>query len=146
MSDHKVKRFAWSIFAIAALQSTAAHTQGQLVSLPPNSAGDVYFQVNMSGTVFVNVMDPEGAGCAEFWWILWPFGNIKELGRHCGGASFEIPRLMSLSISSKLRAATGSRPVKIGVADKAEVAHSIRTSFDAECLTDSRYCKQQKRR
>lgn len=97
----------------------------QIVEVQPGQNVDVFFQINLYGRVFVRIETRNGIGCADFWWILWPLGNVRQIGRQCGSADFEIPGLLDFSISSKLRAGGVSETTKIAIAANAQVAHSV---------------------
>jgi hypothetical protein len=74
----------------------------------------VFAEINTTGTVFVRIVSKTGVGCADFWWVKWPFGYTQQLGRHCGAARFDIPSVFSITVASKLRAGGITTPVKIG--------------------------------
>ena len=102
----------------------------QIETVQKGESKDLYFQINLSGKVFVNVGSPPGgSNCAEFWWIKWPLGNIKSLGRHCGATSFDIPGLLDFAISSKLRVGGTDNLVKIAISATESVANSVTFSF-----------------
>jgi hypothetical protein len=117
--------------ALGAVASTpfvplASAADYQIIDVPVGHAVDAYFEINVSGKVYVRIETSSGPGCADFWWITWPLGRIQELGHHCASAQFEIPGLLSdLSVSSKLRAGGVSQPTKLVVADRIEVARSV---------------------
>lgn len=114
---------------IGTLQVTANGAGPKIVDIPPQKSVDLYFQFNLSGSVFVKIgAKPGDSPCADFWWIKWPLGTIEKLGRHCNFAQFKIPSVFDLSISSKLRVGAADNPIKVGVSDSSSVAHSI--SFD----------------
>jgi hypothetical protein len=97
----------------------------QFVDVLPGQNVDLFFQINLSGKVYTRIDTRTGSGCAEFWWILWPFGTIRELGNRCGQAEFEIPSLFDYSIASKLRAGGVSELTKIALSATAEVAQTV---------------------
>jgi hypothetical protein len=74
----------------------------QLVNILPGENVDVFFEINLSGHVVARIQTRTGPGCAEFWWVVWPFGYVRQVGRHCGQAEFQIPGLFDFSISAKL--------------------------------------------
>ena len=91
------------------LVSPLAHAADpQIENVSKGESKDLYFQINVSGTVYVKIAAKPGeSACANFWWIKWPLGNIKALGRHCNFARFEIPGITDLALSSKLRVGGG---------------------------------------
>lgn len=107
------------------------HAAGaQLISLSPGDSADAYFEANLSGKVYVKIGAKAGdSACAEFWWIKWPLGNVESLGRHCDFAEFEIPGMLGLAISSKLRVGGATNPIKLAVTADEAVAHSVKFDF-----------------
>ena len=102
----------------------------QIIDVPAGSSQDVYFEINLKGTVYLHVVaDDGGEACAEFWWIKWPLGNIQSLGRHCGSASFPIPGLFDFAISAKLRVGGAAKHLKIVASDQVSVANSVSVTF-----------------
>jgi hypothetical protein len=97
----------------------------QVIDLLPGQATDVYFEINLSGTVAIRVVTQTGIGCAEFWWIKWPLGDIKSLGRKCGAARLSIPAITDLAVAGKLRATGVNIPTKIIAASNERVANSV---------------------
>jgi hypothetical protein len=122
----------WSIAALIAMLGSISSQAAdpQIETVQRGESRDLYFQINLSGKVFVNIgASAGGSNCAEFWWIKWPFGNIQSLGRHCGAASFDIPDLKDLAISSKLRVGGTTNQVKIAISASEAVANSATFSF-----------------
>lgn len=119
------RRTALSTLALAPFCTASRASDFQIVEVQPGSNVDVFFQINLSGKVYTKIEQRDGPGCANFWWILWPFGSIRQLGQHCGYAEFDIPGLFDVSISSKLRAGGVTQITKIAFSATAEVAHSV---------------------
>lgn len=118
------------LIAAAALVISVLAADSQIVDVPAHASKDLYFQFNLSGTVYVKIAAKLGGSpCAEFWWIKWPLGTIETLGMHCNFAAFEIPSLFGLSVSSKLRVGAAANPIRVGIADNEEVARSISLDF-----------------
>ncbi len=97
----------------------------QIIDLQPGVTRDVYFEINLSGQVTLRILTRSGAGCAELWWITWPLGNIKSLGRRCGSVRLAIPSRLDFSVASKLRAIGVDVPTKIVAASNERVANSV---------------------
>jgi hypothetical protein len=97
----------------------------QIIDIQPGQTVDVYFEINLSGEVVLRIATKTGPGCAEFWWINWPFGNISSVGKKCGSSRASIPGWSDFSLSSKLRAAGVSEPTKIIAASSERVANSV---------------------
>ncbi|MEY9402014.1 hypothetical protein ABIF66_001816 [Bradyrhizobium japonicum] len=97
----------------------------QIIDIQPGQTVDVYFEVNLKGTVSLRIATRTGLGCAELWWIKWPLGEIKSLGKKCGVARLEIPGFTDLAVAGKLRATGVSSPTKIVAAANERVANSI---------------------
>ena len=102
----------------------------QIIDVPTGAPRDVYFEINLSGKVYLHLVAENGAeACAEFWWIKWPVGNIKSLGRHCGNAEFETPGLLDFAFSAKLRVGGANTHPKIVASDDVQVANTITVTF-----------------
>jgi hypothetical protein len=121
----RLSRRALTAALVTAPFCSAYAADFQIVEVQPGQNVDVFFQINLSGRVFVKIETLHGTGCADFWWILWPLGSLRQVGRQCGAADFEIPGLFDFSLSSKLRAGGVSETTKIAIAANAQVAHSV---------------------
>lgn len=98
--------------------------------MKPGETADAYFSINIKGKVFVKIAAKPGEeACADFWWIKWPWGTIEQLGRHCNGASFEIPSLFAFTLSLKLRVGGTKKTVKTAVSATEQVAYSQTFTF-----------------
>lgn len=93
-----------------------------IMDLNSQQAVDVYFQVNVSGKVYLKIENPAGKACAKLWWIKWPLGDVKQLGEQCGMVTLDIPGLPN--IAAKLRA-SGDTGTKILVTAEEKVANSV---------------------
>ena len=102
----------------------------QIISVETGKNTDVYFEINISGSVSLAIHAPPGGeACADFWWIKWPFGNIEDLGRHCGSINFDIPGWSHLALSAKLRVGSAKQPLKIVAAATEQTALSTAVHF-----------------
>lgn len=111
-------------------QPAAATDDPQRIELQQGQTADAYFEVNVSGRIYVAIASKPGdSPCVEFWWIKWPFGNTESLGRHCNFATFEIPGIASFAISAKLRVGGSSNLVKLAVSASESVAHAATFHF-----------------
>jgi hypothetical protein len=111
---------------LAVLLSCSAHAgSSEIFWVDPGKNVDVYWDVNLSGKVYL-AADVNGIpACLDYWWIVWPFTQIKQLGRHCGRAVFELPTLGDWAIGGKLRAGGATVRTRIqGTADEA-LAHNF---------------------
>ena len=97
----------------------------QVIDVQPAQTVDVYFEINLSGSVSLRIATKTGAGCAELWWIKWPLGDIKSLGKKCGIVRLSIPGLTDFSFAGKLRATGVNVPTKIIAASSERVANSV---------------------
>jgi hypothetical protein len=97
----------------------------QVIDVQPGQTVDVYFEINLSGTVSLRIATKTGLGCAELWWIKWPLGDIKSLGRKCGSARLALPGITDFAVAGKLRATGVSVPTKIIAASNERVANSV---------------------
>lgn len=110
--------------------SEAASTDQQVTELRPGESVDAYFEINLSGQLFIYIVaEPGGEACADFWWIKWPLGRNEDVGRFCNEVTFKIPGWSSLAISSKLRAGGARNRIKIVVRANEEVANKLSISF-----------------
>jgi hypothetical protein len=113
------------LFLVVGLHGTAAAAEFQVIDLQPGQTVDVYFEINLSGQVALRIATKFGPGCAEFWWIKWPLGNIKSLGKICGTARLTIPGWRDVALAGKLRATGVTAPTKIVAASSERVANSV---------------------
>jgi hypothetical protein len=107
------------------IASAAEAEDYQVIDVQPGQTVDVYFQINLEGSLALRILTKNGAGCAELWWIRWPLGNIRSLGRRCGAIRLTIPGFSDFSVAAKLRASGVSAPTKIIAASTERVANSI---------------------
>lgn len=109
---------------------TAQVKDPHIYTVEKGQSAALYFEINLKGTVYVKLgAKPGESNCAEFWWIIWPLGNIKSLGRHCGTASFKIPGVFDLAFSSKLRVGATDNQVKIAISASESLANSASFGF-----------------
>lgn len=115
------------------LLATAARSAGEfeIIDVPAATNKDVYFQINVSGKVYLRlVAENGGEACADFWWIKWPLGTVEKLGRHCGSAQFTIPTFFSdFAVSSKLRVGGANTHLKIAASDSIQVSSNATVTF-----------------
>lgn len=121
----------FAILAVALLVPPAIPAADyEIIELGPGETKDVYFQINLSGNVYLRIVaEPGGQACADLWWIKWPLGNIEKLGRHCHTANLKIPGWTSAAISSKLRAGGATHRLKIVASATEEVANKVTIKF-----------------
>jgi hypothetical protein len=97
----------------------------ETVWVDTGTAVDVYWNVNLSGKVFI-VADIDGnPACLDYWWVVWPFTQIKKLGHHCGRATFELPTLGDWGIGGKLRAGGAVSLTRLRGTAQESVAHNF---------------------
>jgi len=102
----------------------------QIIAVSAGDTADVYFEINLSGKVYLRIVAPPGAeACADLWWIKWPLGNIQDVGRRCGSLQLEVPGLTDIAISAKLRVRAGNSPLKIVAAATEAAGNSALVSF-----------------
>jgi hypothetical protein len=111
-------------FGILNLRSAAA-ADYQVIDILPGQTVDVYFEINLSGTVTLRIATKAGPGCAELWWIRWPLGDIKSLGKRCGSVRLALPGFSDFAIAGKLRATGVNVPTKIVAAANERVANTV---------------------
>jgi hypothetical protein len=118
-----------ALVAILIASGPGAAKDYDIVSIKAGDTADVYFQINLSGTLYLDIRTKDGAGCANLWWIKWPFGTIKDEGKRCGFVRLDIPGFFDLSFSSKLRGSAEGSDIKIGYSANEAVAHRITFDF-----------------
>src|SRR6266446_7395894 len=124
------RRAAFGALASLPFVLRASAADYQIIDVPVGQAVDAYFEIDVSGKVYLRIETSSGPGCADFWWITWPLGRVRELGHHCASAEFEIPGILSdLSISSKLRTGGVDKPTKVVVSDRIEVARNVTVTW-----------------
>jgi hypothetical protein len=128
--DLRLSALTASCIIASALVARADSSKTEVITVQPGKNTDVYLEINLSGKVYLAIQAPVGGeACANFWWIKWPFGNIQDLGRHCGNAAFDIPGLSSFAFSAKLRVGGAKQLVKVVAGASEEVAHSATVHF-----------------
>lgn len=102
----------------------------QFIDVPAGSQQDLYFEINVKGTVYLKIA-AEGGGqaCASFWWVKQPFGRVEQLGQPCNFARFDIPGLSSGAISAKLRVGGAARHLKLALSANEQVARGATITF-----------------
>jgi hypothetical protein len=112
------------LFCLAISPGAVWAANYQVIEIYPGQDVDIYFEINLSGTVALRIETMSGPGCAELWWIRWPLGNIASLGKRCGSFRLPIPGVTEFTLSAKLRAAGVDRRTKIIAAANERVANS----------------------
>ncbi|MCK3775226.1 hypothetical protein MZK49_00610 [Ensifer sesbaniae] len=125
----RARRLVCAWMAMLFMAGPGAARDYDIVTVKSGDTADVYFQINLSGTLYLDIRTKDGVGCANLWWITWPLGTIKSEGRHCGFVKLDIPGFFDLSFSSKLRASAESSDIMIGYSANEAVAHSIKFEF-----------------
>ncbi|MCX5538109.1 hypothetical protein M3A49_01115 [Paraburkholderia sp. CNPSo 3076] len=124
------RRVAFIVLLICSTMKAGLCEQPHVVTVQPGATEELFFQVNLSGNIYVRLGTEDGSEpCADFWWITWPLGTVESLGRHCGFATFSIPGWSKLAVSSKLRVGRTKSVTKIAVFENSSVAHSWKFSF-----------------
>jgi hypothetical protein len=122
----RTARAATAVLLIVALSPTpTVAADYQIIELNRGQTVDVYFEINLAGSVALRIMTMSGPGCAELWWIKWPLGNIESLGKRCGSVRLRIPGISNFSVAAKLRAGGVDRRTKIVAAATEQVANSV---------------------
>jgi hypothetical protein len=117
--------FALCVLLLAIPVSESQAEDAITVWVDPSRSVDVYWGVNLSGTIYV-AADVDGRpACLEYWWIRWPTTSVKPLGRHCGAASFSIPSLADFAIGGKLRAGGADTRTRIRGSASEKVARDF---------------------
>jgi hypothetical protein len=85
----------------------------ETILVNPGQNVDIYWEINLSGKIFLAADIHGQPACLNYWWVTWPFGRNLELGRHCGRATFELPGLGSFAVGGKLRAGGADATTRI---------------------------------
>jgi hypothetical protein len=93
--------------------ATASAQEHQIIRLEAGATEDTYFEINLSGNLYLSIRSPDGIGCVDLWWVRWPLGILTQPGNQCGNVRLPIPGIMDFALWSKLRARAGSEPVVI---------------------------------
>ncbi|MFF0948269.1 hypothetical protein ACFYE9_11510 [Rhizobium leguminosarum] len=109
--------------------SPAAADEYQTIWIDKGQSVDIYWQVNLAGKVYLSADVAGQPACLDYWWIIYPFTQIKKLGRHCGRASFLLPGLSDWGIGGKLRAGNAEGKTRILGTSQETVANSFPVNF-----------------
>jgi len=93
----------------------------------PGQSVDVYWEINLSGTIYLAADIDSASACLDYWWITLPFGRVESLGRHCGRVSFNLPGISSFAIGGKLRAGGAHMRTRIQATSDEKVAINFPT-------------------
>lgn len=116
-------------FIAAMISSSALAADYKTVWIDKGGSADIYWEINLAGKVYL-AADHEGSpACLDYWWIAWPFGNIKQLGRHCGRVEFSLPGLTSFSVAAKLRAGGADSRTRVIGTSSESVANSFPVKY-----------------
>lgn len=125
MSKYRQKRALLAVAIVVFLKSELSVMAEDYDTfwIEPGTSVDVYWNVNLSGRVYLAADIGGGPACLDYWWIVWPFTQIKNLGRFCGRAAFDLPGISDFAIGGKLRAGGATAKTRLrGTADES-IAH-----------------------
>jgi hypothetical protein len=112
------------IVALVAMCALPARAEDyKTVWVSPGESVDVYWDINLSGKVYLAADIDGRPACLDYWWIVWPFAQVKNVGRHCGRASFDLPSLSDWAIGGKLRAGGADARTRLRGTAQESVAH-----------------------
>lgn len=111
------------VLLLALMTAPARAGDYETIFLEPGNTVDVYWNVNVSGKLYVAADINGRPACLEYWWIVWPFTQIKSLGRRCGRASFALPALSDWAIGGKLRASGATARTRVRATAQEQVSH-----------------------
>jgi hypothetical protein len=127
-SSELLKRRAHSAIAVVlavAFSTRALSADCETRWIEPGFNVDVYWSINLSGRVYLAADIDSQPACLDYWWIAWPFTQIKTLGRFCGRVTFDIPGLGDLAIGGKLRAGGAAARTRLRGTASESVAHQF---------------------
>lgn len=117
-----------AVLAVTFMAGEGAARDYDVVSLKSGERKEVYFQINLSGNVYLDIRNKDGAGCATLEWTSWWNMWRKEEQRQCGFATIKIPGVFDGAVWGTLWA-TAEGDIKIGYSADERVARSITFEF-----------------
>lgn len=100
------------------------------INLSAGETKDVWFGVNLTGKLTIGIRTQDGINAADFWWITWGVGSVKNLGAFSNVQTIEIPiSLFKGVISAKLRARAAQSPTVVVVSEDAGLLVSTLASI-----------------
>jgi hypothetical protein len=125
----RTKVFVCSVLMALATVGEAAARDYEVVSIKAGVTEDVYFQVNLEGTLYLSIRTKDGEGCANLRWRTGPFFREQDEGRRCGLVKLDVPGFFDLALWSTLSATAEGSDLQIGYSATEKVAHSITFEF-----------------
>lgn len=75
-----------------------------IVHVPAGETKLIYWEVNLSGVVWISIRRESSLGCAELFWRTYPFFGRTPLGERCGSFQLSVPSLSSGALAAALYA------------------------------------------
>lgn len=91
----------------------------------PGKSVLLYWNLNLSGKVFVAADTNGNAACLDYWWKTIPLFITLKLGRHCGRASFDLPGLSNFAAGGGLYAGGADQKTRLRGTSQERVAHDF---------------------
>ena len=77
------------------------------IRIPAGQSADVWWGVNVSGSIHYVIRTRDDSNTVKFWWIKWGFGSIENVGLRTDVGSLQIPiSLFKGVMAAKLRASS----------------------------------------
>lgn len=119
-------RYSILCAALAVLTPIVAHAADyETILVDKGQSVDVYWEVNLAGRVYVAADINGQPACLDYWWIVWPFTQVRSLGRQCGRAVFALPSLGDWAIGGKLRAGGADAPTRLRATSQESIAYKF---------------------
>lgn len=103
----------------------SASDEAVVVHLRDGETKSVYWQINLTGVVFLSIRSAAGAGCARMFWRTFPLNRTVSLEEICGNVRLEIPGIRNGAIMSTLWARANQGEVKIVGSSSERVAYDF---------------------
>lgn len=93
------------LMSTCVLSPSGATAAGPMkIYIKAGETADLWFGVNVSGTLNYAVRTRDGADSMEMWWIKWGLGTTETLGERAGSGTIEIPiGIFKATLAAKLR-------------------------------------------
>lgn len=84
----------------------------------------VYWQINLTGLLWLSIRGPTGLDCVHLHWRTYPLFLKKSIGKTCGNVRLEVPGLSSGAVAASLYARSDVDDVTIIGSSSETVAHN----------------------
>src|SRR5579864_6609087 len=111
--------------ALLFIATSAMAQQTQIIKVPQGQSADLWFGVNVTGKVYVQIATRDGMNRMKLWWVKWGIGATEDLGSRGPISALEIPIAWWKGlVSAKLRGVATSDTV-VRISDRIEIDKSF---------------------